>query len=198
MKDWPPAASKGAGRERRLATGESLFRLGDRTAGCYKIVKGRVRLLRVGANGQEVTLYVASAGDFVAEASLFSATYHCDAVAMTDAVVQLYPKAAVLAEFRRNPEAARAFMAMLAHQIMTLRTRLEQRNIRSARDRVRHFLNTNVAADGRTVAFPGTLKELASELGLTHEALYRALAQMATDGEIERRKNAIRLKTPRM
>jgi CRP/FNR family transcriptional regulator, dissimilatory nitrate respiration regulator len=77
--------------------------------------------------------------------------------------------------------------------VMTLRTRLEQRNIRAARDRVRHYLAINVDAEGRTVALPGTLRDVASELGLTHEALYRTLAEMAADGEIERRKGTIRL-----
>ena len=67
-------------------------------------------------------------------------------------------------------------MAILAHEIMNLRTRLEQRNIRSARDRVRHFLALNAGTDGRTVLLRGTLKDLAAELGLAHEAFYRALA----------------------
>jgi CRP/FNR family transcriptional regulator, dissimilatory nitrate respiration regulator len=136
---------------------------------------------------------VAMAGETIAEASLFSASYHCDAIATTDTVVRLYPKAAVLAEFDRNPKAARKFAAVLARQVMTLRTRLEQRNIRAARDRVRHYLAINVDAEGRTVALPGTLRDVASELGLTHEALYRTLAEMAADGEIERRKGTIRL-----
>lgn len=187
---------KDAGLARPLKAGEHLFHLGDPTAGIYEIVRGQVRLVRVGMNGQTITLHAASAGDFIAEASLFSPTYHCDAVAATDAVVRLYPKAGMLAEFERNPKSARAFMAKLAHQVMTLRARLEQRNIRSARDRVRHYLTMNVGADGRTVALRGTVKELASELGLTHEALYRALSDMAADGEIERRKDLIRLKRP--
>ena len=34
---------------------------------------------------------------------------------------------------------------------------------------------------------------MAAELGLSHEALYRTLAEMAADGEIERRKGTIRL-----
>lgn len=82
---------------------------------------------------------------------------------------------------------------MLAHQIMTLRTRLERRNIHSARDRVRHFLALTVGADGRTVELSGTLKELAVDLGLTHEALYRTLARMEADGEIERTDSTIRI-----
>jgi CRP-like cAMP-binding protein len=85
-------------------------------------------------------------------------------------------------------------MAILAREIMHLRTRLEQRNIRSARDRVRHFLAFNTGTDGRTVLLHGTLKDLAAELGLTHEALYRALADLAAQGEIKRSKNKIVLR----
>lgn len=149
--------------------------------------------MRVNRAGRETVLYVAMAGETIAEASLFSASYHCDAIATTDAVVRLYPKAAVLAEFDRNPKAARKFAAVLARQVMTLRTRLEQRNIRAARDRVRHYLAVSADADGRTVVLSGTLKDVAGELGLTHEALYRTLAEMAAAGEIERRKGTIRL-----
>jgi DeoR/GlpR family transcriptional regulator of sugar metabolism len=39
----------------------------------------------------------------------------------------------------------------------------------------------------------GTLKELAAELGLTHEALYRTLARMAADKEITRTGGIIKL-----
>ena len=92
--------------------------------------------------------------------------------------MRFYPKAAMLAELQRDPMIAKAFAAMLAQHVMTLRTRLERRNIHSARERIRHFLTVNVGADGRTVALAGTLKELAADLGLTHEALYRSLARM--------------------
>jgi len=34
---------------------------------------------------------------------------------------------------------------------------------------------------------------MAAELGLTQEVLYRTLAEMAADGEIEQRKGTIRL-----
>jgi CRP-like cAMP-binding protein len=150
--------------------------------------------VRVDRSGREAVLQSASTGDTLAEASLFSSTYHCAAVATTEAVVRLYPKAILFAELARDPKLARAFAAMLAQQVMTLRTRLEQRNIHSARDRVRHFLAVNVAADGRTVALPGTVKDLASDLGLSHEALYRTLARMAADGEITRIGSVIRIK----
>jgi CRP/FNR family transcriptional regulator, dissimilatory nitrate respiration regulator len=191
--DWIPAAVQAAGVKRKLPAGQALFRAGDCTVGLYEIVSGSVRLVRIDRAGREAVLHAAVAGETIAEASLFSAVYHCDAIAATDAVVRLYPKPVLLGELDRNPKAAQAFMAMLGRQVMNLRTRLEQRNIRPARERVRHYLAANAGGDGRTVALPRTLRELAGELGLTHEALYRTLADMAADGEIERLKGKIRL-----
>jgi len=177
--------------ERTLKPGQTLFRTGQRTIGLYEILSGRVRLARIDRTGRETVLFTAGSGDMIAEASLFASAYHCDAIASTPAKVLLYPKDAVLAEFKRNPEAARSFTARLARQVMDLRTRMELRNINSARDRIRHFLALNAGADGLTVELKGNLKELAAELGLTHEALYRTLADMAGDGEIKRLKGKI-------
>jgi CRP-like cAMP-binding protein len=112
-KDWLPSAVLAAGMERVLSPGQALFRLGDRTAGIYEIVKGQVQMMRVDASGREVVLYAAGPGDIFAEAALFSPTYHCDAITKTGAVVRLFPKARVLPAFRENPKAAEAFMALL-------------------------------------------------------------------------------------
>jgi len=194
--DWLSPAVLAAAIERTLTPGQVLFRSGNKTVGLYQVLSGTVRLLRTDRSGREAVLQTASAGDTLAEASLFSPIYHCDAAAATAAVVRLYPKAVLVAELQRDPKHAQAFAAMLAHEIMALRTRLERRNIRSARDRVRHFLSLNVGADGQTVDLPGTLKELAADLGLTHEALYRTLARMQADGEIGRTGTTIRIGQP--
>jgi CRP/FNR family transcriptional regulator, dissimilatory nitrate respiration regulator len=192
---WLPTHLQAAGIDRVLPPGQALFRLGDPTAGIYEVLRGQVQMVRVNASGREVVLHVAAAGEIFSEAALFSPTYHCDAMTKAGATVRLYPKAKMLDEFRHNPQAAEAFMAVLAREIMNLRSRLEQRNIRSARERVEHFLALNAGADGRTVLLRGNLKDLAAELGLTHEALYRALAELAADGEIKRVKNKILLRS---
>ena len=192
-QDWVPAGARAAAIERKLKAGEALFRIGDETQGLWEVVAGRVRLARVDRAGHEIVLHVAGAGERLAEASLFSPHYHCDAIASTSATVRLYPKREVLAVFSKNPSAARLFAAAMARQVMDLRTRIEQRNIRSARERVRHFLALNAGPDGRTVALRGTLKDIAAELGLTHEALYRVLAALERTREIRRGRGTITL-----
>ena len=193
VKDWLPANVRATAIDRKLKAGEALFRFGSRAVGLYEVIAGRVRLSRVDRSGHEIVLHVAGPGETLAEASLFSAQYHCEAIANTNAIVRIYPKREVLAAFEQNPKAAQAFTEMLAHQVMSLRTRIEQRNIRSARERVRHFLMLNVGPDRRTVELRGTLKDLAAEIGLTHETLYRTLAALERSGEIKRKSESIML-----
>ena len=193
-REWLPLNLRKLGRERSLARGDILFRKDDVAAGIYEIEQGQVRLSRLDPEGREIVLHVAGPGDLIAEASLFSAVYNCDATAVTDARARFYPKSALLAEFRRDPAAADAFMAMLARELMALRTRLERRNIRSASARVQNYLALNTGADGRTVTLHGTVKDLAAELGLSHEAVYRTLNKLESAGKIARPKGKIILK----
>lgn len=195
VENWLSPEIRAASRQRSLTAGQTLFRMGNRSIGLYEIVSGKVRLVRVDSSGHEAILFVAASGDTLAEASLFSANYHCDAIASTNAMVRLYPKAAILAEFQRNPKVAQAFMAKLARQVMSLRTRLQLRDVRSARDRIRDYIVLNASTGSRVVSLPGTLKDLAAHLGLTHEALYRTLASMVSRGEIERSPGKLRALT---
>jgi CRP-like cAMP-binding protein len=185
-----------SGIERKLIAGQMLYGQGDAAIGLYEVVSGKVRQVRIDPEGRDVVVGIANSGDVIAEASLFSPLHDCAATAVTNAVVRLYRKALVLAELERNPQAAIAFMAMLVSQVLNLRVRLERRSIQSARDRVLHYLNANAGGKERTVALPSTVKDLAAELGLTHEALYRTLSEMTASGEIARLNGKIRLVAP--
>src|SRR5450759_36080 len=153
-KDWLPAAVQAAAVDRKLKSGEALFRLGDTNTGLCEVLSGRARLARVDRAGHEIVLHVAGPGETLAEASLFSPAYHCDAIASTDVVVRIYPKAALLAAFDQDPKAAQAFSATLAHQVMHLRTRIEQRNIRSARREASQTLRGRAARQSRVADRP--------------------------------------------
>ena len=107
--------------------------------------------------------------------------------------VRVYPKAAVLEALRTDPSSAMSFLKLVAHQIIELRQRLELMKVRSAKERVMLYLDFN-AGPGGTVSLPGALQDIASELGLTREALYRTLASLEQTGAIERSKSRIRLK----
>lgn len=178
-------------RHRKLAKREMLFHQGDSTDAIFVVQRGRVRLVRHLADGSRITLYVAQEGSIFSEAALFSKTYHCDAVADVDSVVEIHPKDALKTAFVKNGEATEAFMTHLAHQVIVLRSRLETRNIRSAFERVLHFLRLEVGEHDSVVTFNRPLKDIASEIGLTHETFYRTLAQLETQGQISRNGKSI-------
>ena len=85
-------------------------------------------------------------------------------------------------------------MTRLAHQLQELRTRMELRNIRSARERLMQYLRLRAGIDGHTVAIEGQLQDIAAEIGVTREALYRTLAALEADGSIARTETGIVLK----
>lgn len=192
--DSLPSTLEDGSTIRVLAPGESLFHQGDRAAAIYKVESGRLRLIRRTVDDHLVILHTARRGEFFAEASLFAEAYHCDAVAAAASRVRIYPKAKVMEALRADPALAEAFMARLARQLQELRARMELRNIRSARDRVLQYLRLRAGLHGRAIEIEGQLQDIAAEIGITREALYRTLAILETEGQLTRTETAILLK----
>ncbi len=179
---------------RSLARNEVLFRQGDKVTAIYFVEMGRLRLERRTFDGRLLVLGTTPAGEFFVEAALFSDTYHCDAAATEPSQVRVYPKTAVLNALRADPASAMSFLALMARQVMGLRQRLELMKVRSAQERVMLYLEFHAEPDGRTVNLRSQLQDIASELGLTREALYRTLASLERAGAIERAGARILLK----
>jgi CRP-like cAMP-binding protein len=188
--------SGGSGVARRLDAGEMLFTIGDPVRSLFVVETGQLRLLRHTEHGATLTLHVAQPGEAFAEASLFSRTYHCDAAADVSSLVRAYPKRALLRALREDSGAALALTGHLARQVQALRGHIEFLNIKSARDRVLGYLHNHLSASAKHVELERTWKAIATEIGLTHEAVYRALAELERDGRIERDGKAVVLRKP--
>lgn len=176
------ASLRAAGQIRRFAAGEFLFRLGERPRALYWVLSGELRLLRRSADGGEVILQRCQGGPF-AEASLFSPAYHCDGVAARPGEALRIPKAhfdALLDE----PEFARRYVRWLSQTLRGMRSRCERLSLPRAGERVLHALAE--AGELHFGATHGSLKDWAGELGVSHETLYRALADLEKRGRIVR------------
>jgi CRP-like cAMP-binding protein len=175
------------------AAGKTIFRAGCATRWVYYLVSGCVRLIRRGRAGEEIVLHQAGAGDFFAEASIDSARYHCDALAMEAATVLRVSALDLTNLIEADPEFARQWISLLGQQLRAVRTRVERLSLKSASERIRHFLLSGTPSAAGYVKVNGTLKDLARDLGITHESLYRTLAGMERDGQIERQGDGFRL-----
>ncbi|MBI4082405.1 MAG: Crp/Fnr family transcriptional regulator [Candidatus Lambdaproteobacteria bacterium] len=176
---------------RQLARDEYLFRQGEAVTALFEVLEGRLRLVRRTIDDHLVVLHTARTGDLFTESSLFAEVYHCDAVTTVPSRVRVYPKDEFIATLRRAPGAWEDFSARLAHQLQALRTRMELRNIRSARERVLQYLRLHVGARERTLRIEGNLQDVAADLGLTREAFYRTLAKLEAEGVLSRTREAI-------
>ena len=172
-----------------LDRGAALFRQGDASNAMFFLHDGAIDMIRHTEAGQKVTLFRAGAGDTLAEPALFSQVYHCDAVADLPSRVSRFDRASVIELIRAKPAFALALVARLSGQVQGYRRRLELMAIRSAPERVLAGL-----ADGRLT---GSVIDFAAELGLTHEAVYRALAALVSDGRVDHPARGVyRLRVP--
>lgn len=196
LSDAFPASLERGSVVRELAGGEVLFEQGTLAAALYRVESGRLRLVRRSVDDHLVILHTARRGELFAEASLFAERYHCDAVAAAPSRIRIYAKARVLEALRTEPAFAEAFMAQLARQLQELRARMELRNIRSARERVLQYFRLQASPRGRNVAVDGQLQDIAAEIGISREALYRTLAALEAEGAVARTDTEIILAKP--
>lgn len=170
-----------------------VFAAGARASNVYHLASGGVRLLRFGRGGEEVAIHQAHAGEYFAEASLHSERYHCSAVATQPSEVVVIPAGALRRLLAEDAAFCLQWVEILSRQLRRSRARVERLCLKSARERVLHLLLTEGEGPQSRYRPPGTLKELASELGLTHEALYRTLAAMVGEGVLVRRAGQLAL-----
>ncbi len=188
---YVPASVRDLAARRRVEAGGSIFRVGTPARHVYFLVSGRVALNRFGPSGEEVAIHVAGPGEFFAEASLHAERYHCTAVALDDSDVAAIASADLRARIQSDPQFAMVWLESVASQLRQVRARVERLSIKSAAERVRHLLLTEGRGKTPTYTLRGTARELAGQLGLTHEALYRVLAAMQKEGTIARTRREI-------
>ncbi len=158
--------------------GKKLFLQGDKPFAVFYLEQGLVQLLRHSKNGDEVIIHRARSGETFAEASLFSHEYHCDGIVLEPSTIIKLDKAQILKTMGENADFALALSARFAGQIQSYRRMLEIHAIRSAKERVftavsQGMLNTKI-------------KPFAAQIALSHEATYRALAQLVKEGRLEK------------
>jgi CRP/FNR family transcriptional regulator len=178
------------------AVGEAfmLFRAGDRCAGLYVVLEGRVRIYRTAPDGREQTIAMEGPGRPVAELPLFDGgPYPASATTVAPTRLLFLPRAEFEHAFRADPDLAasvvRALGARLRHMVQLVET-LAFRDVaaRLAMVLADHAEQGGVVrGDNVVLDLHRTQEELAAEIGTARESVSRALKQLRTRGLIRKR-----------
>jgi len=177
-----------------MSKGQPIFRFGDEVVAVYLVLEGEICLTRFSPEGTEIVLYRAREGDFLAEASLFAARYHCDAICTRSGRCLRLPADALRHCLTNDAKFALEWIAILSSCLRKQRAAQERLNLKSLRMRVIHYL-VDRGKDGR-VELDQPVIRWAAELGASHEALYRTLAEMEREGLLQREGQKLTLRYP--
>ena len=175
-----PERARKPSRVLGIDQGQLLFARGDAPRAMHFVVSGEVRMIRQSRAGGEIVLQRARRG-FIAEASLDQQVYHCDALAVAASDALAIPRKSFI-DALDDETFRKQWMAHLARELRRVRAQSERLSLRTARERIIHFIEAE--GDDGSLALTQSKKDWAAELGLTHEALYRALSEMQRGGEL--------------
>lgn len=170
-------------RERKLAQGEMLFLAGEKAAGLFVILSGRIRAFRVNAQGREQTLHIESAGATLAEVPVFDdGTYPATAIAEEPATVLFLAKDDVRQFMLRHPELGLTALKLMAQRLRGHAELVDSLSLQQVGQRIARFLLDH--AKGSQVDLAITNEELARQVGSVREVVSRTLTRLERDGLI--------------
>lgn len=168
-----------------LGKGAALFRQGDPVRHIIFVLEGELKAVRHLSDGSECVMVRARPGELFAESSLADNQYRCDGMAIVASRLALFPVEMFRAALGGADSLPYNLCITLARQARRQCSRQERLRLKRARDRVLHFLLCEGGHDG-VVHWSSHLTELAAELGLERETLYRTLAALEAEGRITR------------
>jgi CRP/FNR family transcriptional regulator, dissimilatory nitrate respiration regulator len=162
-----------ASKRNEIESGTYLFHEGDRVKMVFVVESGLIELSRRQPDGESIVLQRATDMAVLAESSLYSQDYHCDAIASVQSTVFQISKSAFLAHLHEDRQFSQLWSASLAREVRSVRTRCEI----LSRKTVAQRLDGWMAWHDNKLPEKGQWKDVARQIAVTPEALYRELAR---------------------
>jgi CRP/FNR family transcriptional regulator, dissimilatory nitrate respiration regulator len=193
--DFLPKSLVAVSRRFTLAAGERLFALGAPVEQLHWVCHGEIQAVRQAPSGQAVVIMRGRPGELFAEASLFTPHYTCEAVARKSCVLLATPIVQLRLAMATDAKFSELFLRSTVMALRRQCSRIERLLLRSAAERVEHFLSCEASSDG-WCHLDVPLSEWAVDLGLEPETLYRTLKVLEEKGGLLRNGRSIRLISP--
>ena len=160
------------GRELKFAAGAPVFHIGDTVRLVHLVRAGTIHLVRNQADGSALILQRAGPPSMLAEASIYSSSYHCDARAESSATTWAVETREFRAHLSRSPGFAEAWSRYLAYEVQRSRLHAEILSLKTVGARLDAWMAWHEALPAK-----GLWSHVAREIGVSPEALYREMAK---------------------
>lgn len=184
------ALAQAAGRK-PYQKGQVVFSQGDPANRMFLLKAGRVKLSKITAEGQEITLDIRKAGDFLGESMLIEeANYPLSAWCLEDTLVCGFTRGGFEKLILENPNIGLTVIKNLSNRIAWLTERVGSFSLTNLEDRLYQVL-VQVAREhgvksprGFSIQFPLTHEELGFLVGAHRVSITRAMKALKEAGRI--------------
>jgi CRP-like cAMP-binding protein len=173
----------------RIPKGAAVFEQGETARAFYVLLNGRLKVMKLTPDGQQVLIRFVVPGDIYGIAkALNREDYPATATALVDSVTLAWDMAIWDDFMARHPSFARNVMQMMGQRIQEAHTRLKEMATQDVEHRVAHAVLRLVNQSGRKVEegvlvdFPVTRQEIAEASGTTMHSVSRVLSAWENAG----------------
>lgn len=172
--------------------GQTLFVQGNHPFGIYCISSGNIKVTKVGADGKESIVRIATAGDVLGHRSLFTDQYYsATATALEDTKVCFLDKKFIMKVIQEKPSVSMNIIEKLSTDMGAAENKLSSLHQKNVRERLAELLlllkeSHGVEENGRTrINLKLTREEMATMIGTANETLIRFISEFKEAGLIE-------------
>lgn len=172
--------------------GQVIFYQGNPPFGLYCINSGKIKITKMGNDGKESIVRLASDGDVLGHRSLFSnENYTATATALEDTAVCFLDKKFILTAIAEQPSIAVNIIQKLSKEMGSAEAKSASMFQKNVRERLAELLLTlsrsyGIKEDQRTrIDIKLTREEIASLIGTASETVIRFITEFKDEGLIE-------------
>ena len=173
--------------------GQTLFVQGNHPFGLYCISSGNIKVTKVGADGKESIVRIATAGDVLGHRSLFTDQFYtATATALEDTKVCFLDKKFIMKVIQEKPSVSMNVIEKLSTDMGAAENKLSSLHKKNVRERLAELFlllkesHGVTQDDGRTlINLKLTREEMATMIGTANETLIRFISEFKEAGLIE-------------
>lgn len=186
-----------------LSKGQTLFDQGEPARACYVVLSGRIKVSQITPEGNQVVVHFVGPGEMLAVAAAFAGVgYPGSAIAVQDARLQAWTKAAAATLMERYPKIAINALEVVGKRFQALQTRYSELATERVERRIARAVLRLARQAGRKIEegvlidFPVSRQDIAEMTGATLHTVSRTMSAWEGQGLIESGRQRIVIRQP--